>query len=284
MNYTELRKLMASPEEKQKIIDQTLFLGIGTIPMQQRLFHIDNKLYIIPLCKTCNISQVKWSIKNLKYSTYCCSKCAHSDPIVTSKREDTCLLKYGHTTNLKADSNKQKQRDTLLEKYGVDNFAKSAEFTEKFKNTCLTRYGVTNPSKLSSVQDKIDVTHMNRYGRKRSSQVHIPLDIISLKDDPAIMKYWFQTMQMPVTEIAELLGINHSQLCVHFKKNLGIDITRHSVSLIERQVGEYLTSNGIIYEISNRTLIGPKELDIFVPSFNLAIEINGLAWRGRCGC
>ena len=47
----------------------------------------------------------------------------------------------------------------------------------------------------------------------------------------------------------------------------------------EREVEEFLKSLGINVEINNRKILGGNELDIFIPSHNLAIEYNGLYWH-----
>ena len=282
MNTSQLLALKKNSVELSALNKITEFLGDSQkITIRQRLWHVNNDCYEIPTCKTCKIIPVGWSIKNLAYSKYCSSKCVHSDNDTRIKRENTCLEKYGYTTNLKDPTNIQKQKDTCIEKYGVDNFAKTKQFSEKFVATCMERYGVSNVSKLPSVKDKIDETHLIRYGRKRQSQNVIPLDIIDLKNDEITMRKWFFDLKMPVSEIAEILRIGHSQLCNHFKQNLNIDISRHNVSTAERKLGEYLHSIGIQFISSDRTILKPKELDIFIPSHNLAIELNGLAWHGE---
>jgi len=261
-----------------KIIAKTSFLE-GKIPLKQRMWHIEHNRYSLPVCLCGTV--LKWNAKDKTYRRYCSSKCANNDPLVKEKREKTCLAKYGHKTNLSADSNKQKQKQTLLDKYGVDNFAKTKQFKEQYVSTCIERHGVSNTSKLEATQKKIDATHEARYGRKRRSQIHIPEAIIATKNNKELMEHWFNELKMPVTEIAKILGVNHSQLCVHFRDNLGIDITRHQVSTVERQINEYIQSLGVTTEQSNRTLIKPKELDIIIPVKKLAIEVNGVAWHSE---
>ena len=281
MDYKNLRLLMKDKEWLAEIELQTNFIIESKVNIRQRLWHIDNNIFEIPTCNYCKINKVKWSIKNQKYSKFCSTKCSSMSLDVKQQREKTCLSKYGYTTNLKLEENKAKQQETCLKKYGVTNFSKSTLFKEQFIETCLNRYGVVNPAQLESVKEKIDQTNLERYGRKRRSQIHISEDIILLKNDIEQMKYWFYDLKMPVTEIANILKVNHSQLCVHFKTNLGIDISRHAVSSPERQIGEFLTSIGIEYQSSDRTILKPKELDIWIPSSLIAIELNGLAWHSE---
>ena len=282
MNYIQLRALLANPAELADVYAKTEFLGSAkTIPIRRRLWHIDNNIYIVPACQTCAIVDLKWTEKTSEYRRFCSSKCAQHSDEVRDKRENTCIEKYGYSSNLLSPANQSQQKLTCIKKYGVDNFAKSPLFVERVASTCLAKYGVSNPAMLQEVKDKADATNFARYGRKRQSQMHIPLDIIALKNDEAVMREWFFDKKMPVSEISEILNVNHAQLCYHFTNNLKIDITRHTVSSQERKVGEFLTSLGVEFESSNRKIIAPKELDIVVPSYNIALELNGIAWHGE---
>ena len=40
-----------------------------------------------------------------------------------------------------------------------------------------------------------------------------------------------------------------------------------------------MDENGIPYETNNRTILGGKELDIYIPSKQIAIECNGIYWH-----
>lgn len=60
----------------------------------------------------------------------------------------------------------------------------------------------------------------------------------------------------------------------------GFDIRRTSnYSKEELELGNWIESLGIEIERSNWDIISPKEIDIFIPSRNLAIEMNGLRWH-----
>lgn len=50
-------------------------------------------------------------------------------------------------------------------------------------------------------------------------------------------------------------------------------------SSYERQLHDWLDDQGIEYLTNQRTVLTPKEVDIYIPSANLAIEINGCYWH-----
>lgn len=283
MDYTELKKIMSDPIKWAEICEKTKFLDAHyvNIPARQRLWHIENNSFDLVSCKICKKHGIGFSNKSKTYSTYCNISCGAKDPDLRSKTVATCMVKFGAKSNLCLKENKAKEEATKVKKYGVKNYLQTAEGREKYKSTCLQKYGVVDPNKLQSVKDKVNQTNFEKYGRKRSSQAHIPSDIVNLKNDAAEMNRWFFDLKMPVSEIAEVLGINASQLCVHFRDNLNIDISRHAVSTLERQLGEFLCSLQVKFTTSDRNILKPKELDIVIPDRKIAIEINGLAWHSE---
>lgn len=283
MQYHDLRTLYKDKALLNDIMVKTEFLDSAytkKIPIRQRLFHYNSGLFSLVLCKTCGTQKVGWSEKNQRYSVYCGSKCAHSDPVVLQKTANTCLERFGETTNLKSSVTKEKIKQTCSNRYGTDNYAKTEMFLTASRGTSLKKYGVNNPSKSQAVKDKINSTHQERYGRKRQSQSHIQEHIISLKNDADLMRDLHLHQQVPIYKIAEMLGVNHSQLCVHFKENLGIEPnTGYQKSLAESEILSFIKGLGFEAESGNRNIIAPKELDIFIPEKNLAFELDGVAWH-----
>ena len=54
-----------------------------------------------------------------------------------------------------------------------------------------------------------------------------------------------------------------------------------TISNIETNINEYINGLGINTICSSRNIISPQQLDIFIPSHNLAIEFNGLYWHSE---
>ena len=53
----------------------------------------------------------------------------------------------------------------------------------------------------------------------------------------------------------------------------------HGVSSQENEVFAFVKALCPDAEQSNRTVLGGKELDVFVPSRNIAVEVNGVYWH-----
>lgn len=79
-------------------------------------------------------------------------------------------------------------------------------------------------------------------------------------------------------EVADGLGVHNSTVSEH-ARGYSIETSRKLISFRENEVAEFL-SGFCNLERSNRKLIS-KELDIYVPSVNVAIEFNGLYWHSE---
>ena len=67
----------------------------------------------------------------------------------------------------------------------------------------------------------------------------------------------------------------------HLLHEYNIDIVNSKRSRIEHEICEFLTCCGVEFTTNNRDLIGPKELDIIIPSHKLAIEVCGVIWHSQ---
>ena len=80
----------------------------------------------------------------------------------------------------------------------------------------------------------------------------------------------------PTSKIAEDYECSTHIVLKYLKKN-NIDCKRFTQP--ERAISYILNKHGIEHEVHNRSIIKPKELDIWIPSKNIAIEVNGLFWH-----
>lgn len=84
------------------------------------------------------------------------------------------------------------------------------------------------------------------------------------------------------TEIAAELNVWPATVRLRFEKNNVEYIKRaQSVSAAERQIRSIVESLNIEYVSNDRSVLGGKELDIWIPSRNLAIEYCGLYWHSE---
>jgi hypothetical protein len=203
----------------------------------------------------------------------------------------TNLEKFGVEFASQSPEIKKKSREKFQENYGVDNPAKSKIIQDKIADTNLKKYGVAVVFKSEEIQKKIKKTNLERYGTENarknpeiSSKIsstrkenYYPAEVLDLLKNPA----WLEQQNVEgksVGEIATDLGVSSSNLSKYFGK-YSIDIARHWSSSHESKILKVLDEHQIHYKKNYRKLIPPYEIDIFIPSLNLAIEINGGFWH-----
>lgn len=301
--------------KKEEIIILTSFLPADAT-LRRRFYHILNDLYYVPVCKYCNNGIVSWYTES-RYLDYCCQSCSAKATVPV--REQLSLARYGVKNPSQSDLVKLKSRDSNLSKFGVDNFSKTDAFSKlakeswsdkpveekekikhKRKTTCIDKYGSTTPLTNALVKDKSAETLFANYGvmsplqsaeikeRRRTTmndlygcdewtQQHLSAEVLANLES----KEWLE-LQMLTKSIRELsteIGMSYSNLCKIVNK---FDLMPANYSSCHQEIIEYLSSFGAINIIKNdRTLLQGKEIDIYLPDFNLAIECNGIYWHSE---
>lgn len=170
----------------------------------------------------------------------------------------------------------EKRKKTYIRTYGVDNISKLDCVKNKKKETCLVNYGVDNPQKNHIIKNKTEKTNLDRYGAKSPTQKHI-IDKLQLLNDKNYISELYNNRNTAL-EIANKLGVCQRTVLNYMISN-DIDRNTYTVSSHEIQLQNFLIENNIEFVSSDRKAIKPKELDIYIPSRKLAIELNGVYWH-----
>lgn len=195
-----------------------------------------------------------------KYKQTCIEKFGCDNPFgnadIISKGKQTRLEKYGSETFVNAEKNRQ----TKLERYGDPNYNNRQKFlktmaengiweirTQKNINTSLKKYG-TKSHKQSHFKNYENIDNLEVYSQFKSVQ--------------DCEKYF----NVSYTTARNLILKFNPELCKN--KCLSEDIFATHIQ----------TKNKII---RSRKIIPPKELDIYLPENNLAIEYNGLLFHSQ---
>lgn len=219
---------------------------------------------------------------------------------VKEKIKQTNLEKYGADHPMHSNKIKEKIKQTNLEKYGVEYPAQSKEIYDKVKKTNLEKYGVENPLQSYEVKKKSKKTNLDRYG------VEYPMRISKVKNKfkdsllsnnfPNVIKYF---ADKETTEDFLKKNYNEKTTLIQLSKDTGVSITvvgkyihkygledyieyDCKVSQPEKDIVDYLTSKGITNIMqNNRNILDCKEIDIFLPDYNVGIEFNGDYWHSE---
>lgn len=160
------------------------------------------------------------------------------------KVKNVCLQKYGVDSVAKVDEIRKRHINTLIERYGVDSPLKDATIKEKAKETLRRNYGVDSALKSPILMARMKKTCLEKYGNDcamRSGEVKT------------------RSMQTRIDKYGTLVS------------NLG---------KTQREMTTWLNSFGFNFKPDVVILEG-KELDLYDPEQNLALEFCGLYWHNE---
>lgn len=218
---------------------------------------------------------------------------------VKKKREETCLKNHG-VKHWMQDRNRFES--IMVQKYGVTNPSYINDVKKKREETCLKNHGVKCVFSLPENKLKAIQATEQKYGVKCSlankdvfkksintrrkkflgtHELHIDYtengDWICKCPHPECNKC--QEKQFIIKQIMfHDRQKNHSELCT---KLLPIQQTHSSGTTLELFIRDILDKYNIEYQTNIRSIISPKELDIYIPSKQIAIECNGIYWHSK---
>ena len=223
------------------------------------------------------------------------------------KSKKTCLEKYGTEYSGKSETVQQKAKQTCLEKYGTEYYSSSQSYKDNFdkileksKQTCLKEYGEEFVFKVKKFQEKANKTKIEKYGTTSHSQsdhwkslmydnfkntlinlgyYDLGYKLISYKGNGDYEIYCPHCKQNFITKTSGQFCSRHSR---HHEICTNCNPLHKPYSYGEKELAEYVSSiyDGAILE-NNRTVIRPRELDIYLPELRLAIEYNGDYWHAN---
>lgn len=261
------------------------------------IINIKEKLYLfynnasIGKCPVCG-KPTKFINFKKGYSIHCCPKCSQLDENTRKKQYQTNIEKYGEDF---VKDRISKALKTKKEKYGSTSYNNK----EKYKKTCLEKYGVDNPLKDKNILDKVKNTNKEKYGVEyilMREDVRNKLNRKIFENNPDIIRTDGDMLICkcpdPVCNLCKEREFTTSYYTYYERKNIykrDICTTRtplYSIQTetygtsIEEWVRKLLDRYNIKYICNSRNIPdNRKELDIFIPDKNIAIECNGCYWH-----
>lgn len=260
-------------------------------------------------CSNSNPEVIKKQEKTCELH-YGCKRPAQNK-IVMNKMQATCIDKYG-AANGHGEEQKEKIRQESLKKFGVDNPWQAEEvkakccktkleryndekFTnrEKCKETMQEKYGVVNCSQLEDWQEKVEQTKIARYNDTHYNNAAKMIETKSIdamnfekEHNCTLMqtifekfgRYWYGSKDIQVIVYKGKAYVANEDIdkIREYKIN-----TKYSIrSIYENRLADFIQS---FYNeqmlINCRSIISPKEIDIYLPDLKLGIEFNGIYWH-----
>ncbi len=194
---------------------------------------------------------------------------------VKDKTEKTNIERYGSKSSFSNKEVQNKYKEIINKKYGVDNPFQSEEIKEKIKSEYIKKYGVEYTQQIDEIKEKTKTTNLNKLISKYSNtedfiSFNESTDEFSIKCNDCNIEYIIERA------LFRTRGYRNDKIC------LNCNPLHKQYSNPEKEISEFIKSMGVNNVIENdRKILGGKELDIFIPSHNLAIEHDGLYWHNE---
>jgi len=250
---------------------------------KEKIWFFFNKLTDRPKCKNCGKYIAFRERFDKPYGEFCSIDCFNSNKEEMINRiVETNKKKYGVDFYTKTTEFVEKTKTTKKKKYGDENYNnvekmkstkekkygdKNYNNLEKYRKTCLFKYDVTNYSKSNSYKTKIVESFKQLY--PLVNFVDVRKTDVSIKCDVCCNTF----------------EINKQLLYERNKRNYVLCTTCNPIGMSNRsnyelELSSFLTENNIEHQVSKKLPSG-KEIDIYIPSIKLGIEINGLYWHNE---
>lgn len=190
--------------------------------------------------------------------------------------KNTCIDKYGVDCVLQLPNVKKRCRNAINAKYNTSPFT-SSDVRDKSRLTMMNKYGVfytlsnqsplTNSIKIKTKNTKI-VNVINKHTPLFTD--HNCCDIAYNGDEFTFL------CKVCNNIIIEPYAITHLRLVANQSPCTNCFPRERYSSFAEKELYEYVYTLDSSIISNDRGLISPKELDIYSPTRNIAIEYNGL--------
>lgn len=272
--------------------------------------------YLNPNYKNkCVVCGNKTKFKSIKvgFCKTCSPKCSAKDPERINKILDTKQELYGSQSYnnrakfLKTMSGREwgfkneSIHQKIKELYGVDNISKLNEIKEKKIKTTHKNYGVDSPFQLITTQIRAKQALIDKYGVDSIFKLDEYKDKAYKKNKENVLKNHDDIVDVlrdntwvgrcphnTCNKCNEKIYYTRNQIYNDRKRNCAEQCTKllpigksNQQTTIELFVQDILNRYNIEYKTNVRDIIFPKELDIYIPSKNIAIECNGVYWHSR---
>jgi hypothetical protein len=245
-------------------------------------------------CKNCNnIFDDLPSSKKLFCSKKCAQQYKGKDKSWLDKRKNTCLEKYGTEVAFQSDKVQQTYKENLIKKYGVDNPFLIKQVKDKTKQTNLERYGYEVASQNKDISNKISKKLKNRT-IDRKTFIDTKWEKLVEYEKVSGMKPLFDKDYLESNKVNHVFGNKFAFQCNTCSSITEVYLSNgylpscncsdyKGYSLIEDEIVILIKENNIDNIYLNKRDIIPNrlEIDIYLPDYSLAIEVNGVYWHSE---
>lgn len=238
----------------------------------ERLYWFYHNLKDYPKCPICGKRTAFTGLKT-GYREFCGYKCLNSSTDVQNRKKETSIRNCGSAHHMQTKSGKEKVKSTVREKYGVDNVFQASDFKDKRTKTNLEKYGCEHHMQNKEIKNKLINTQRKKNIESDDTLIGYTSDGLQIRKCPhkncnKCFKKFYET---PTNIYFDRKRLGY-ETCTKL-----VPIGNSQKSSLEYKICNLLDEYKIEYICRSRKITKDrKELDIFIPSYNLAIECNGI--------
>ena len=244
-----------------KIYNRTEFLDGSNHAFSVRVRSFIEDVIIQPTCIVCGKDTIFNS--NNGWQSTCSRSCHMKSPERLKKLKETNLIKYGSTNFLASEQGKSKLKQTNIKKYGVDNYAKSLEFKERIKSGDIKP---KNNPELNSLK-----LRLNYYNSLVNGDIVMPLfsfdEYEGFSNGYKIYKWKCKKCEFEYEAI------------IKYNKHIECRKCKPTGTKMEIFIKDFLDQHNIEFIYRDRNVLNGYEIDVYIPSHKLGIELHGLYWH-----
>lgn len=248
ISSTRLRKEYFIKQNKTYLWDwfETLLLKFDGYSKKDVILLLKENVTEIPKCIVCGnnakVQSYNKSIIGVTYN-YCSRKCSIKSIIRNQKLSNT----KKNISNEEKEQINEKRKQTIFQKYGTEYNSQRLEIKKIIGDKLTKRY--LSPSTIKKLND---INWLNNE---------------------------YNIKQRTAVDIADELNVYYGTVIEYCKKYNFYIRKVYNVSTQENKISEFLLNWNIQHIKNDRIQIEPKELDIYIPEYKLAIEYNGLYYH-----
>ena len=270
------KSLKKFPQGIQKRFDE---LGISGTEYKSRIWYSEKE--INQLKEYLNTSEVP---TEYKYSIYDFKKELNKDYGTIKRCADYLEIKGFTDLHNKTFYNEEEKNKI----YEFVNSYSAYDLQQLLaKNTFTKKYGTDNPMKNNFVQHKYKIGfNKNLKLKLQDYEQNNNVKLISIKKlcekynrDKTTFPIIFNQLNIPTTTIEGYFFIEEKYLD-NLEKYFALT-ENNGISYLEKELVDFIKELNIDVIENDRTVIAPKELDIYIPSKKVAIEFDGLYYHSE---
>ena len=291
---------LANPKVRQKAIDTNIHkYGVVNVfqakEIKDRIRQTNLKRYGTEVASQSDV--IKDRIRGTCAERYGTEYFFQSDEF-KKKSTETCMEHYGVEHNVQADEVKAKIKQSILDRYGVEHISQADEVKAKVRQTTIDHYGVTCSLAAPEIREKVVQTWTEKYGadhptrseevkeknrvKHRALRYHILEKVLQDRNVEMITTYEEHLKSDTIRFRCLTCGEEfETKWSAGPQSRIWCPTCHKSHSFGEEQLYQFLAE--IIGEENilrnQRKIIPPYELDVYIPSKNLAIEYDGIFWH-----